>query len=87
MKKIGNKTKGNKQGPVSRCEALCGAVRDPAGSQPLRGILDGSGPVLRLCGGRKKKQEKEPALLLRQFAHNCPQCGQLRDFEKAFFCT
>ena len=32
------------------------------------------------------KQEKEPALLLRRFTHNCPQCGQLRGFERALFC-
>ena len=35
----------------------------------------------------RKKQEKEPALLLRRFAHNFPQCGQLRDFERALFHT
>jgi len=37
--------------------------------------------------GDEKKQEKEPALLLRRFAHNFPQCGQLRDFERALFHT
>ena len=40
---------------------------------------------LEVNWGRKKKQEKEPALLWRQFAHNCPQCGQLQGFERAFF--
>lgn len=25
------------------------------------------------------EQEKEPALRRRRFAHNCPQCGQLRE--------
>ena len=24
-------------------------------------------------------------LLLRRFVHNCPQCGQLRDFERVLF--
>ena len=28
--------------------------------------------------GSKSVQEKEPALQSRRFAHNCPQCGQLR---------
>ena len=55
-----NKTKDNKDKPVCPCEALCGAAWDPAGSQPLPGISDGFGPVLRLCGGRKKKLDKEP---------------------------
>ena len=53
-----NKTKDNKDKPVCPCEALCGAAWDPAGSQPLPGISDGFGPVLRLCGGRKKKLDK-----------------------------
>ena len=42
---------------------------------------------LEVNRGTKKKQEKEPALLLRRFAHNFPQCGQLRDFERALFHT
>ena len=63
MGKCINKTKDNKDKPVCPCEALCGAVWDPAGSQPLPGISDGFGPVLKLCGGRKKKLDKEPGSL------------------------
>ena len=48
------------EGPaVSPCEALCGANWDLAGSRPLPGISGGFGPVLRLCGGRKKKLDKD----------------------------
>ena len=67
-------------GPMSRCVPSFGR-----GQQPC--TPDGLGLVSGICGGRKKKQEKEPALLLRRFAHNCPQCGQLRDFERALFHT
>ena len=63
------------------CEALSGAVRDPAGSQPLPGILGGFGPVLGLCGGRKKKQDKDrgSASGLRS-DHSSPQCGLFQGF-------
>ena len=76
-----NKTKDNKDKPVCPCEALCGAAWDPAGSQPLPGISDGFGPVLRLCGGRKKKQDKDrgSASGLRS-DHSSPQCGLFQGF-------
>ena len=80
-----NKTKNNKDKPVCPCEALCGAVRDPAGSQSLPGISGGFGPVLRLCGGRKKKQEKALALSVRLGDHNHPQCGRFQGLELALF--
>ena len=35
----------------------------------------------------RKKQEKEPALCWPILLHNFPQCGQLRDFERALFHT
>ena len=65
MGKCINKTKDNKDKPVCPCEALCGAGWDPKGPRPLPGISDGFGPVLRFCGGRKKKLDKEPGSLPR----------------------
>ena len=67
--------------PVRPCEALCGANWDLAGSQPLPGISGGFGPVLRLCGGRKKKQDKDrgSASGLRS-DHSSPQCGLFQGF-------
>ena len=41
-----------------RKAAGTGKAWDLAGSQPLPGISDEFGPLLRLCGGQKKKQEK-----------------------------
>ena len=64
---------------------------------PLWGGNEGEGELLRRskrsCPGAygacddEEEQEKEPALLWRRFSHNCPRCGQLRDFERALFCT
>ena len=43
---------------------------------PLRGGNEGCG----VCDD--EEQEKEPALRCRRFAHNCPQCGQLREVDE-----
>ena len=84
-------------GRVSGCVPSCGEGQHPCPSRRFRASL---GPLFRQCrdclfpppwtlseGRKEQQQEKEPALLWRRFAHNCPQCGQLRGFERALFCT
>ena len=83
-------------GRVSGCVPSCGEGQHPCPSRRFRASL---GPLFRQCRdclfpppwtlseGRKEQQEKEPALLWRRFSHNCPQCGQLRGFERALFRT
>ena len=75
MGKCINKTKCNKEKPVSPCEALCGAVRDPEGllSAPPEGW--GLGP--EMCGqftgvsvalkmGSKTEKKRNPAVVIPQ---------------------
>ena len=78
---------------MSRYVPSLGAGQSPCPTGGFQGRL---GPIWGEASGRgpqgdeeqgDEEQEKALALLLRRFAHNCPQCGQLRGFERALLCT
>ena len=70
---------------VRPCEPLCGLLRGGAASLPRKGFSGGFRGHFRLCGGRKKRQEKGIGAFLRQRRSRQPAvrtatrvCGVLR---------
>lgn len=66
---------------MTACEPSC-AIFHRGSAEPLEEVLHRNAVV---CEGRKKKQEKAPALLLRRCGHNRPQCGRFRGRGLTFF--
>ena len=57
MEEVYQQNKGYQGKAREPSKALCRAVWAPVRSQLLPGILDGFGPILRLCGGRKNRRK------------------------------
>ena len=57
MEEVYQQNKGLQGKAREPSKALCRAVWAPVRSQLLPGILDGFGPILRLCGGRKNRRK------------------------------
>ena len=82
---------------MTACGPLCGPMPGGAESLPLPAgsgrcgpfvggvAAQGFRPFLHGTEGRKKKQEKALALLLRLGGHFRPQCGRFQGLELALF--